>query len=111
METESPCPICTLTDILELDDGRVECATCGHIFELETTGGTSREVRDANGNMLVDGDSVALIKDLKVKGAASTTIKVGTRVNNIRIIEGDHEIDCKVDGRGVLLKAQFVKKV
>lgn len=113
METETPCPICTLTDLLDRGDGQVECATCGHVWELDpdSAGGTTREVRDANGNLLQDGDSVTLIKDLKVKGAASTTIKVGTRVNNIRLIDGDHEIDCKVDGRGVLLKAQFVKKV
>ena len=70
----------------------------------------AREVRDANGNLLQDGDSVALIKDLKVKGS-SKSVKVGTRVSRIRLIDGDHEIDCKVDGFAILLKAQFVKKL
>ena len=69
------------------------------------------EVRDAVGNVLADGDSVTLIKDLKVKGS-STVIKVGTKVKNIRLIEGDHDIDCKIDGIGAMgLKSEFVKKV
>ena len=67
-------------------------------------------VNDANGNRLADGDSVSLIKDLKVKGTSST-IKVGTKVKNIRLVEGDHDIDCKVDGFGSMkLKSQVVKK-
>ena len=68
-------------------------------------------VNDANGNRLADGDSVSLIKDLKVKGTSST-IKVGTKVKNIRLVEGDHDIDCKIDGFGPMkLKSEFVKKV
>lgn len=67
-------------------------------------------VKDANGNPLQDGDTVTVIKDLKVKGS-SLIVKVGTRVRNIRLVDGDHDIDCKVDGIGpVKLKSEFVKK-
>ena len=67
--------------------------------------------KDANGNVLQDGDTVVLIKDLKVKGSSSA-IKVGTKVKNIRLIDGDHDIDCKIDGFGAMqLKTEFVKKV
>jgi protein PhnA len=67
-------------------------------------------VRDANGNRLMDGDTVTMIKDLKVKGAASS-LKVGTRVKNIRLVEGDHNIDCTIEGFGAMaLKSEFVKK-
>ncbi|MDX5409237.1 MAG: alkylphosphonate utilization protein, partial [Thauera sp.] len=69
-----------------------------------------RVVRDAVGNVLQDGDSVTVIKDLKVKGA-SAVVKVGTKVRNIRLVEGDHDIDCKIDGIGAMgLKSEFVKK-
>ncbi|AXI10905.1 alkylphosphonate utilization protein [Oceanobacillus zhaokaii] len=68
-------------------------------------------VKDANGNVLHDGDTVTLIKDLKVKGS-STPLKVGTKVKNIRLVDGDHDIDCKIDGFGAMqLKSEFVKKV
>jgi protein PhnA len=68
-------------------------------------------VRDANGNMLHDGDTVTIIKDLKIKGTSSV-LKVGTRVKSIRLVEGDHNIDCKIDGIGAMkLKSEFVKKV
>jgi len=72
----------------------------------------SRKVyKDANGNVLVDGDSVTVIKDLKVKGS-SLVVKVGTKVKNIRLVEGDHDIDCKIDGIGAMkLKSEFVKKI
>ena len=66
-------------------------------------------VRDAYGNVLQDGDAVLVIKDLKVKGSSSM-LKIGTKVKNIRLVEGDHEIDCKVDGSSMALKACFVKK-
>ncbi|KHN90807.1 PhnA protein [Pectobacterium actinidiae] len=67
-------------------------------------------VRDANGNLLADGDTVTVIKDLKVKGS-STPLKIGTRVKGIRLVEGDHNIDCKIDGFGPMkLKSEFVKK-
>jgi protein PhnA len=68
-------------------------------------------VRDANGNLLQDGDSISVIKDLKIKGS-SAVVKVGTKVKNIRLIEGDHDIDCKIDGIGAMkLKSEFVKKL
>ena len=70
----------------------------------------ARVVRDANGNLLQDGDSVTVIKDLKVKGS-SLVVKVGTKVKNIRLVDGDHDIDCKIDGIGQMgLKSEFVKK-
>jgi protein PhnA len=76
-------------------------------------GGAAEEqkvVRDANGNVLQDGDSVTVIKDLKVKGSSSV-VKVGTKVKNIRLVDGDHDIDCKIDGFGAMqLKSEFVKK-
>lgn len=99
-----------MTDLAAAAEG-YECLTCGHEFAPDGFGeAVAREVRDANGNLLQDGDSVALIKDLKVKGS-SKSVKVGTRVSRIRLIDGDHEIDCKVDGFAILLKAQFVKKL
>lgn len=68
-------------------------------------------VKDANGNILTDGDTVSVIKDLKVKGSSST-LKIGTKVKNIRLVEGDHNIDCKIDGFGAMkLKSEFVKKI
>ena len=110
MDTELACPICTMTDLAAAAEG-FECLTCGHEFAPDGFGeAVVREVRDANGNLLQDGDSVALIKDLKVKGS-SKAVKVGTKVSRIRLIDGDHEIDCKVDGFAILLKAQFVKKL
>lgn len=109
METELACPICTMTDILTTEEN-AECMTCGHEWALEAADPTAiGEVRDANGNLLQDGDSVTVVKDLKVKGS-SDTLKVGTKVTNIRLVAGDHEIDCKVNGKGVYLKAKFVKK-
>lgn len=69
------------------------------------------EVRDANGNLLTDGDTVSVIKDLKVKGSSSV-LKMGTKVKNIRLVEGDHNIDCKIDGFGAMnLKSEYVKKI
>lgn len=99
------------------DDGRVfVCPECGHEWSREGAGaadaGTAGEpiVTDANGNPLGDGDTVTVIKDLKVKGS-SLVVKVGTRVKNIRLVDGDHDIDCKIDGIGAMkLKSAFVKK-
>lgn len=103
------CPICTMTDLLTSDSGTVECATCGHEWESAAADADDLgEIRDANGTVLRDGDSVIVTKSLPLKGTES--IKIGTKVANIRLISGDHEIDCKVNGRGVLLKAKFVKK-
>lgn len=71
---------------------------------------TAAVVKDANGNVLSDGDAVVLIKDLKVKGS-SITLKVGTKVKSIRLVGGDHEVDCKMDAGNFMLKACFLKKV
>lgn len=103
------CPVCTLNDILDFADHH-ECATCGHEWaKEEATSETQRVVKDANGNVLADGDSVTLIKDLKLKGS-SDVLKQGTKVRNIRLVDGDHEIDCKINGSSMGLKACFVKK-
>jgi protein PhnA len=81
---------------------------------MDAAGESAEEVRaikDANGNVLEDGDTVTVIKDLKVKGS-SLVVKVGTKVRNIRLVDGDHDIDCKIDGIGPMkLKSEFVKKV
>ncbi len=87
------------------------CPECGHEWAPGTTGTGVPEIRDANGNILHDGDTVTVVKDLKVKGASSV-LKVGTKVKNIRLVDGDHDIDCKIPGIGAMaLKSQFVKKV
>jgi protein PhnA len=90
------------------------CPECAHEWSKEAVTETSDEalvVNDAHGNVLQDGDSVTVIKDLKVKGSSSV-VKVGTKVKNIRLVEGDHNIDCKIDGIGPMkLKSEFVKKV
>lgn len=106
------CPICTLTDILEAPE-KHECATCGHEWPRELSAAevnARRVVKDANGNVLQDGDTVLLTKDLKVKGSP-VTLKIGTKIKGIRLVEtGDHEIDAKADGMGIMLKAKFVKR-
>jgi len=88
------------------------CPECGHEWS-DADAPESAEVavvRDANGNEIKDGDTVTVIKDLKVKGS-SLVVKVGTKVKNIRLVDGDHDIDCKIDGVGAMkLKSQFVKK-
>jgi protein PhnA len=86
------CPACTLDDVLSHSD-HWECATCGHEWPKEVAPETGRVVKDAHGNLLVDGDTVALIKDLKVGG--SQVLKQGTKARNIRLQEGDHEIAAK----------------
>ncbi|STQ45587.1 putative alkylphosphonate utilization operon protein PhnA [Ewingella americana] len=91
----------------------LNCPECGHVWSLEGDTDTQDDalvVVDANGNTLVDGDSVTVIKDLKVKGSSSM-LKIGTKVKSIRLCEGDHNIDCKIDGFGQMkLKSEFVKK-
>ncbi|TBR21660.1 alkylphosphonate utilization protein [bacterium] len=105
------CPVCEMDQVLE-SPTRWECATCGHEWDrapaAEEEPG-ARVVKDANGNVLTDGDVVTLIKDLPLKGA-SQTLKTGTKSKPIRLVEGDHEITCKMDGITVFLKACFVKK-
>lgn len=111
MPDELACPICTMADPLESESG-FECATCGHEWDRAATAQTLL-VQDANGNLLQDGDSVTLIKDLKVKGSG-TGLKAGTKVKKIRLVDpaqnAGHEIDAKAAGMGVLIRAQFVKK-
>lgn len=89
------------------------CPECAHEWEKNAaveSGDRKRVVHDAHGNVLQDGDAVTVIKDLKVKGSSSV-VKVGTKVKNIRLIDGDHDIDCKIDGIGAMqLKSEFVKK-
>ncbi|MGQ7248241.1 zinc ribbon domain-containing protein YjdM [Halomonas sp. V046] len=105
-----PCPSCASAYAYE-DGLQLVCPECGHEWVPgETLEGDDTTVRDANGNLLADGDSVTVIKDLKVKGSSSV-VKVGTKVKNIRLVEGDHDIDCKVDGIGPMkLKSMYVKK-
>lgn len=99
--------MCEMTDILDLPD-RWECVTCGHEWEKAPVAEAPRVVKDAHGNVLADGDCVILIKDLKLGG--SQVLKGGSKSKPIRLVDGDHEIDCKVDGIAVGLKACFVKK-
>ena len=106
------CPMCETTEVLEHPD-HWECVTCGHEWERapEPEVPAARPpVKDAHGNPLADGDVVMLIKDLPLKGS-SQTLKVGTKSKPIRLVEGDHEISCKMDGMAIGLKACFVKKV
>lgn len=89
------------------------CPDCGHEWPMaaasQVDDDAGRVVKDANGNVLSDGDSVVLIKDLKVKGS-SVTLKVGTKVKSIRLVGGDHEVDCKMDAGNFMLKACYLKK-
>ena len=106
------CPMCEMTDLLT-HDARYECAICGHEWDREIhpeTADGERVVKDAYGNILANGDIVAMIKDLKLKGS-SDVLKVGTKSKPIRLVDGDHEISCKMDGMAIGLKACFVKKV
>jgi protein PhnA len=110
--SELVCPVCETTDIMTHAD-RYECATCGHEWKTEAASDDApaeRVVKDAYGNVLVTGDVVAMIKDLKLKGS-SDVLKSGTKSKPIRIVDGDHEIDCKMNGMSIMLKAMYVKKV
>ena len=107
------CPQCGSEYTYE--DGELYvCPECGHEWGKTVEGesaGEERTIRDAHGTPLADGDTVTVIKDLKIKGSSSV-VKVGTKVRNIRLIDGDHDIDCKIDGIGAMqLKSAFVKKV
>ena len=112
MTTLPACPKCNSTYTYE--DGELfVCPECAHEWPkagAADAGEQKREVRDAHGNLLADGDTVTVIKDLKIKGSSSV-VKVGTKVKNIRLVDGDHDIDCKIDGIGAMgLKSEFVKK-
>ena len=112
-DTLPHCPECSGTYAYESGD-LLACPECGHEWSPSAHAETDeRVIRDAVGNVLADGDTVTVIKDLKVKGGGSGSIKVGTKVRNIRLIDGvgDHDIDCKVDGFGPMqLKSSVVKK-
>ena len=106
------CPKCGSKYTYE-DGPLYVCPECAHEWSIDAAlerTGTGRTAHDANGNPLEDGDTVTVIKDLKVKGT-SLVVKVGTRVKNIRLVDGDHDIDCKIQGIGAMkLKSMFVKK-
>ena len=108
MSVMPPCPECKSG--LSYHDGSLFiCPECGHEWSGDEALPEERIVKDANGNILQDGDSIILIKDLKLKGS-STNLKKGSKARNIRLVDGDHEIDCKVDDMKVMLKAEYVKK-
>ncbi|MEO6697867.1 MAG: zinc ribbon domain-containing protein YjdM [Paraperlucidibaca sp.] len=105
------CPHCQSAYTYE-DGNNYICPECAHEWSKTAAESTddTRVIKDANGNELNDGDTVTVIKDLKVKGS-SLVVKVGTKVKNIRLVDGDHDIDCKIDGIGAMkLKSEFVKK-
>ncbi|HYD94979.1 MAG TPA: zinc ribbon domain-containing protein YjdM [Noviherbaspirillum sp.] len=112
MPTIPACPVCAMENTYPDGDNHV-CADCGHEWpavaaapEQEQDG---RVVKDANGSVLSDGDAVVLIKDLKVKGS-SITLKMGTKVKSIRLVGGDHEVDCRMDAGNFMLKACYLRK-
>ncbi len=114
MSTLPPCPKCQSAFTYE-DRGFFNCPECGHEWSSAQASADAADekkvVRDANGTELKDGDTITVIKDLKVKGS-SLVVKVGTKVKNIRLVEGDHDIDCKIPGIGPMgLKSEFVKKI
>lgn len=105
------CPKCLSVYTYE-DGALLMCPECGHEWSASANETSDvKQIRDSAGNVLQDGDSVTVIKDLKVKGSSSV-VKIGTKVKNIRLVEGDHDIDCKIEGFGAMsLKSEFVKKV
>ncbi len=105
-----PCPECSSVYTYQVD-ALLTCPECGHEWAPGAASDDAPVVRDSVGNILNDGDDVTVIKDLKVKGSSSV-VKVGTKVRNIRLVDGDHDIDCKVPGIGQMgLKSEFVKKI
>jgi protein PhnA len=107
-----PCPKCQ-SAYAYADRGVFVCPECAHEWTAADAAAEAEAklVRDSNGNALQDGDTVTVIKDLKVRGS-SLVVKVGTKVRNIRLVDGDHDIDCKIDGIGQMsLKSEFVRKV
>jgi len=109
------CPKCQSVYTYE-DGAQLVCPECGHEWSAAVANDTANDdapriICDAVGNVLQDGDTVTVIKDLKIKGS-SLVVKVGTKVKNIRLADGDHDIDCKIEGIGAMgLKSEFVKKV
>lgn len=112
MSTFPPCPECE-SDYTYEDRHHLVCPACAHEWEPGAAASEEEDqptVKDANGNDLVEGDDATLIKDLKVKGS-STILKIGTKIKINRIVDGDHNIDCRVDKGGqMMLKSEFVKK-
>ena len=119
----SPLPPCPLPPCLKCnseytyEDGALYiCPECAHEWSMDSSADTDEDenkkvIKDSNGHILNDGDTITVIKDLKVKGS-SAVVKVGTKVKNIRLVDGDHDIDCKISGIGPMkLKSEFVKKV
>ncbi|MBV0912913.1 zinc ribbon domain-containing protein YjdM [Anianabacter salinae] len=105
-----PCPDCASAFTYRMD-ALLVCPECAHEWSSDASTDTEGAVRDSVGNVLADGDTVTVIKDLKLKGT-SQVVKVGTKVRGIRLVAGDHDIDCKIPGVGQIgLKSQFVKKV
>lgn len=112
MENLPNCPKCQCEYTYE-DGVMIVCPECGYEWSAEMASKAEEDaaVKDSVGNILQDGDSVTIVKDLKVKGS-STALKKGTKVKSIRLVEGDHDIDCKIDGFGAMaLKSEFVKKI
>ena len=107
------CPLCN-SDFTYEDGSNYVCPECAYEWPKDAPANTDDQkqvIRDSVGNVLTDGDTITVIKDLKVKGS-SAVVKVGTKVKNIRLVEGDHDIDCKIDGIGAMsLKSEFVRKV
>jgi len=112
MNTPPPCPACN-SELTYEDGANFVCPECAHEWPKEaaaTETEQARVFRDANGNELRDGDTVTVIKDLKIRGS-SDVVKVGTKVKGIRLVDGDHDIDCKIEGIGPMkLKSEFVRK-
>ncbi|MNZ16189.1 hypothetical protein D3C78_331560 [compost metagenome] len=113
MSTLPPCPKCNSEYTYE-DGAMLICPECAHEWSANASSEAASDekvIKDSVGNVLQDGDTITVIKDLKVKGS-SLVVKVGTKVKNIRLCDGDHDIDCKIDGIGAMkLKSEFVRKV
>jgi protein PhnA len=110
--SELACPLCEMEEVLDHPD-KFECVICGHEWDKDSPDADEpdeRVVNDAYGNVLANGDIVAMIKVLQLKGSSSV-LKSGMKSKLIRLVDGDHEIDCKMDGMAIALKACFVKKV
>ncbi|MDC8785407.1 zinc ribbon domain-containing protein YjdM [Roseateles koreensis] len=114
MHTPPACPQCTLENTYQ-DGDQFICPDCGHEWPAVATESSdesseaAKVFKDANGQVLSDGDAAILIKDLKVKGS-SITLKKGTKIKTIRLVAGDHDVDCKIDGQSFMLKSEFLKK-
>jgi len=106
------CPACDSSFTYQ-DRNQLVCPECAHEWSQDAANDTDTRpvIKDSNGNLLADGDTVSVIKDLRVKGS-SLVVKVGTKVKNIRLVDGNHDIDCKIEGVGAMkLKSMFVKKI